>query len=204
MPHEAVGDEEEEPEPATLSWLSATLAADATEGAGTLPTWVRSVFPAQRRIGRASVVTVSRDDNAPLHELIAKKRSLGEIVVIGGASESSTSCMGDLMARELLAIGISAIVTDGLVRDEAEMRALSFGVWARGLSTSASAKRGRGVLGGHTVVGGVIVEDGDLVVADGDGVVVWPAAETSRLLAAAAEKRSADDARLQAILARSR
>lgn len=199
MGDEVSGDGSEQLDTASLSWLSATLASDAAQGAGTLPGWISARHGGQRRVGSATVVTVSRNDNAPIRDLIASGRIAGDILVVGGGSESVTACLGDLMAQELQAMGIVALVTDGLVRDSEDVRALAFDVWARGVSTTASTKRGPGVVGGHTVLGGVIVRDGDLVVADADGVVVWPGSEMSRLVAAAAEKRSADEVRLRAI-----
>jgi len=68
-------------------------------------------------------------------------------------------------------------------------------VWARGTTPVASRKDGIGRVGGDVVIGDVPVHDGDLVVADADGVVVWPAADIETFLARADEKRIADEKR---------
>jgi regulator of RNase E activity RraA len=123
----------------------------------------------------------------------------GTILVVSGASESRTAILGDLIARELLAAGIVAVVTDGLIRDSRAVAELGLPVWARGVTPVASAKNGPSQVGGVVAVGGVVVRDGDLVVADADGVVVWPADRVDELLVAADAKRAADDRRLAAM-----
>ena len=70
-----------------------------------------------------------------------------------------------------------AVVTDGLIRDSRAVAELGLPVWARGVTPVASRKDGIGGVGGSVVIGGVPVSDGDMVVADADGVVIWPAAE---------------------------
>jgi 4-hydroxy-4-methyl-2-oxoglutarate aldolase len=73
--------------------------------------------------------------------------------------------------------------------------ALGLPVWARGTTPVASRKDGVGHVGGAVDIGGVSVADGDLVVADADGVVVWPAESVASYLERADQKRRADEAR---------
>ena len=181
-------------------WLSATLAADASAGIGTLPSWIGARQEGHTQIGRAAVVTITRDDTTALRALLAGEVH-GDVLVVGGASESVTACLGDLVARELQQHGIMAIVTDGLVRDMAELQRMGFGVWSRGTCSAAPAKRIPGVVGGYTVLGGVIIFGGDLIVADGDGVVVWPKDAVASLTENAAHKRDQDNERLARLVA---
>jgi regulator of RNase E activity RraA len=184
-------------------WLTSTLAADGAQaagapGAGALPATIRALSPEATVAGPALVVAVTRDDNSPMRDVAAAVRAPGTVLVVAGASESRTAVLGDLVARELLAAGVAAVVTDGLVRDSRAVAELGLPVWARGTTPVASRKDGTGRVGGDVVIGGVQVRDGDLVVADADGVVVWPAATVEDRLARADEKRRADDARLAA------
>ncbi len=119
----------------------------------------------------------------------------GTVLVVAGGAESRTAVLGDLVAAELLRAGVVAVVTDGLIRDSRAVAELGLPVWCRGVTPVASRKDGLGRVGGDVVVGGVPVRDGDLVVADADGVVVWPGEAVESLLAKAAEKRRADEAR---------
>ena len=71
-----------------------------------------------------------------------------------------------------------------------------FSVWCRGVTPVASNKRGPVVVGGSVSLGGVLIRDGDLVIADEDGVVIWPQEQITTLLGKADAKRQQDDARL--------
>jgi regulator of RNase E activity RraA len=183
---------------ATLpDWLSSTLASDgAGGGAGALPPWITALSPEVTVAGPALVVAVGRDDNSPMKQVPAAVTAPGTIVVVAGGSESRTAVLGDLVARDLLRAGVAAVVTDGLIRDSRAVAELGLPVWARGVTPVASRKDGVGHVGGQVVIGGVPVCDGDIVVADADGVVVWPAVHVPDFLAAADAKRRADDAKV--------
>jgi 4-hydroxy-4-methyl-2-oxoglutarate aldolase len=180
-------------------WLCSTLASDGAGGAGALPPWIRALSPEARVAGPALVVTVGRDDNTPMRDVPGAGAAPGTVLVVAGASESRTAVLGDLVAAELLRAGIVAVVTDGLVRDSRDVAALGLPVWARGTTPVASRKDGVGSVGGTVEIGKVSVSDGDVVVADADGVVVWPAGQVSAYLAKADEKRRADDERAASI-----
>lgn len=181
-------------------WLSSTLAADAAAGRAVLDAGIRPLRAGWRVAGPALAVTLSTDDNLGMAQLLASPPPpAGTVLVVGGSAYSRTACLGDLVARGLLAARVAAVVTDGLVRDSAEVAALGLPVWSRGVTPAASAKDGPARVGGTVSVAGVLVADGDVVVADDDGVVVWPAWQVVELLAAAARRRDADAARLAAL-----
>lgn len=179
-------------------WMSSTLAADGAGGKGALPHWIRARSPEITVAGPALVVTVTRDDNSPMREVPGRVGQPGTILVVGGAHESVTAVLGDLVARELLRAGVAAVVTDGLIRDSRAVAELGLPVWARGTTPVASRKDGTGAVGGSVVLGDVTIADGDVVVADADGVVVWPAASVASYLQRADEKRIADENRVAA------
>jgi 4-hydroxy-4-methyl-2-oxoglutarate aldolase len=179
------------------NWLASTLASDATEGRGVLPPWISSLKPDARAIGPAFVALMSQDDNLSVREAIQIPHAAGSVLVVGGGSTSRTSTMGGLMALEMQNAGIVALVTDGLVRDAREIRQLQqFSVWCRGVTPAASNKQGPIVVGGSISIGGILVRDGDLVIADEDGVVIWPMELIDLLLGKADVKRQQDNARL--------
>lgn len=182
-------------------WLTSTLASDGAGGAGALPPWIHALSPDATVAGPALVVAVGRDDNTPIKQVPSVVRQPGTVLVVAGASESRTAVLGDLVAAELLASGVVAVVTDGLVRDSRAVAAAGLAVWARGLTPVASRKDGVGSVGGSVVVAGVPVHDGDVVVADADGVVVWPAAQVEAFVAAADAKRQADEIRARSVRA---
>jgi regulator of RNase E activity RraA len=176
-------------------WLSSTLAADGAAGRGALPPWIRALSPDATVAGPALVVAVGSDDNSPMREVPARVAGAGTVLVVAGATESSTAILGDLVAAELLRAGVVAVVTDGLIRDSRAVADAGLPVWARGTTPVASRKDGVGRVGGEVLIGGVPVSDGDLVIADADGVVVWPSGDVEDYLARADDKRIADEKR---------
>jgi regulator of RNase E activity RraA len=178
-------------------WLSSTLAADGAAGEGALPHWIRALPPDATVAGPALVVALGRDDNTPMRAVPGAVTQPGTVLVVAGASESRTAVLGDLVAADLLAAGIVGVVTDGLIRDSRDVARLGLPVWARGVTPVASRKDGAGSIGGQVTIGGVDVRDGDIVVADADGVVVWPAERYDEYLAAADAKRRQDESRVR-------
>lgn len=177
-------------------WLSATLASDAAEGRGVLPDWIKALETDSRVVGPAFVVLAGRDDNAAVVQAVASTPPPGCVLVVGGQSTSRTATIGGLMALEIRNLGVAGLVTDGLVRDGQEIRRLGLPVWCRGVTPTASLKRDPGVIGGAVAIGGALVRDGDLVIADDDGVVIWPAADCQELLGRAQARLDSDNARL--------
>ena len=176
-------------------WLATTLASDATDGEGVLPTFIHPLSPAMRVVAQATTATVARDDALSFRQATDRGPAPGTVLVVGGASGSRRACMGGLVAREILVKGFDAVVTDGLVRDAADIRGTGLGVWCRGLCPIASQKRGGGQVGGGVVIGDVLVRDGDWIVADEDGVVVWPRERYEELLGRAEATLASDEER---------
>jgi 4-hydroxy-4-methyl-2-oxoglutarate aldolase len=178
-------------------WLATTLASDASTGRGVLPSWIGSLKPEARAVGSAFVAQMSQDDNLSVREAIQASPPPGSVLVVAGGSTSRTATIGGLMALEMQNAGIVALVTDGLVRDAVEIRQMQqFSVWCRGVTPVASHKNGPVVVGGTVSLGGTIIRDGDLVIADEDGVVIWPREHIDDLLTKAQAKLQQDNARL--------
>lgn len=177
-------------------WLAASLASDAAEGQGVLPNTIGPIRAGSRVVGPARVVLVSRDDNLSVREVMKSPPAPGAVLVVAGGGASRTATIGGLMALEMQQAGIVGLVTDGLVRDVREIRECGFSVWLRGVTPTASHKNGPAVVGGSVSIGGTIIRDGDLVIADDDGVVIWPHEHIDDYLIKAEAKLQQDNARL--------
>lgn len=177
-------------------WLASTLASDAAEGHGVLPNSIATLRADARVVGPARVVLMSQDDNLSVREAMGDPQTASTVLVVAGGSTSRTATIGGLMALEMQQAGIAGLVTDGLVRDSREIRELRFAVWCRGVTPTASEKNGPVVVGGSISLGGTVIRDGDLVIADDDGVVIWPKERINDLLARAEDKLRQDNARL--------
>ncbi len=178
------------------AWLASTLASDAAEGRGALPNNIAPLYADVRVVGPARVVLVGQDDNLSVREVMATAQVPGSVLVVAGGSTSRTATIGGLMALEMQQAGIIGLITDGLVRDSREIRELGFPVWSRGVTPRASYKNGPAVVGGAVSIGGTVIREGDLIIADDDGVVVWPRERVSDLLVKAEAKLQQDNARL--------
>jgi len=182
------------------NWLASTLASDAAEGRNILPSWIGPLKPDTQVVGPASVALISQDDNLSVREALKAAHfphSPGTVLVVAGGGTSRTATIGGLMALEMQNMGIIALITDGLVRDARDIRHMQqFNVWCRGVTPAASHKQGPVMIGGSVSIGGILIRDGDLVIADDDGIVIWPQEQIDDLLVKAESKWQQDNARL--------
>ncbi len=176
--------------------LSATLASDAAAGRGVLDPILRPVRPGATVAAPASTVRVTRDDNLDLRRALERGGLRGTVLVIAGGSGSRAACMGGIIAGELLEAGVLGVVTDAPVRDSSEIAQLGLPVWSRGVSPLKPGKVGGGEVGVEVELAGVKVRPGDWVIADDDGIVVWPQERIDELTAGAREIHLAEQARI--------
>ena len=181
-------------------WLTSTLASDATEGRNILPPYISPLKSNTQAVGPAFVALMSQDDNLSVRAAMKATHSPGTVLVVAGGGTSRTATIGGLMALEMQHRGIIALITDGLVRDAREIRHMhQFNVWCRGVTPTASHKEGPTVVGGSVSIGGILIRDGDLIIADDDGVVMWPQEQIDDLLVKAEAKWQQDNARLASL-----
>lgn len=96
----------------------------------------------------------------------------GDVIVISGGFDMNLSVWGGVMSAMARAKGIAGVVTDGIVRDVAETRASGLPVFAIGLTPVGPTKESAGQINLPISCGGVVVNPGDIIVGDEDGVVV--------------------------------
>lgn len=178
-------------------WLSATLASDAAEGQNVLPLELRPIIPGTRVVGPALVVLASQDDNQVIRHVLAETSLSGQVLVVSGHGRSTAATIGGLIALELKQKGCPGVITDGLVRDSAEIRALDLPVWCRGFTPMASNKANPGVIGSPIRIGNAVIHSGDLVIADDDGVVIWPSERLDEYFYKAKRRFDSDQERLR-------
>ena len=171
-------------------WLSSTLAADAAGPAAVMWERVKPLRPGTWIAGRATPVGLSAESQRLPRPALAAGPQPGGVLVVG-ADTSPSAIMGGLVAAGRLAAGFRAVVTDGLIRDSAEVAASGLLVWCRGTIPTAPQNGGGGGIGTVTC-GGVAVAPGDVVIADGDGVVVWPWLQVPELLERARAREASD------------
>lgn len=169
-----------------------SILADVAGRRGALSSRIAPLAPTMRLAGPALTVDVRPGDNLMIHAAIALAKP-GDVLVIDGKGDESCALMGEIMVSQCMALGIAGIIVYGAVRDTEAIRALGFPMYAIGANPNGPSKLVPGRINWPVSVGGVTVQPGDLVVADGDGVVVVETAKVPAVLQLA-EKKLADEA----------
>ena len=159
--------------------------------------------PIQRdvRIAGTAVTVLSHPgDNMMIHAAVEVCRP-GDVLVVTTTAPSTHGMFGELLATSLVVRGVRGLVIDAGVRDTAELREMGFPVWTRHVSCQGTVKATPGSVNVPVSIGGVVIQPGDAVCADDDGVVAvardeaaW-ALEQSR---ARLDQEAATRARLEA------
>jgi len=120
-------------------------------------------------------------DNLALFGALQASRR-GDVLVAATDSFTATSITGDLLLGMARNRGVAGFVTDGLVRDIAGILDLELPVYCAGVTANSPARNGPGTVGLPVVLGDTLVEPGDIVVGDRDGVVIVPLREAPQVL----------------------
>jgi regulator of RNase E activity RraA len=160
---------------------------------------IRPLYEGARVVGRAATMLVAEVFEIPAEpyklelELLDNVRA-GEVVVFSTPASRTAAIWGELLATRAAALGGRGAVMDGLTRDVRELVEMRFPVFCSG-SSPADAKGRLDVIAIRVPVqvGGVFVNDGELLIADADGCVVVPADVENDVIAKAREKVSGED-----------
>jgi 4-hydroxy-4-methyl-2-oxoglutarate aldolase len=136
-----------------------------------------------------------------LHKAISMAKPGDVLVVCMDGFNETGGMFGGVMATSAIRMGVVGLVTDGACRDTMLLKKLHFPVFSRGINVKATTKMLPGTINHPVIIGGILVNPGDIVVGDNDSVVVVPKENAKEVLKASLAREEKEDTIMKEIMA---
>lgn len=134
---------------------------------------IRPIHQSGKLVGAAFTVKTRPGDNLLVHKAI-DMAGPNDVIVVDAGGEVTNAIMGEIMARIAKKRGIEGFVINGAIRDSKEINEMNYPIYAKGIIHRGPYKDGPGEINVPIQLGGVVVNPGDIILGDMDGIVVVP------------------------------
>jgi len=165
-------------------------AATVYEAAGRIGSISPNIKPLRgdvKILGTALTVKCFPRDNLMLHKAIAIARE-GDVIIASTDGCADFGYWGGLMSTSAVSRKIAGLVIDGCIRDSEEILEMGFPVFCRGTCIRGTTKKNPGLINHPLIFGEVLINPGDLILGDADGLVAIPAPDIEKVLEASKKR----------------